>query len=226
MKYEEIDLVSQLAGEYVLGLLTTKAKLRFERLMLESQNARRAVWRWEQDLAGWVDDLPDKAPPPRLWRSIARQISPQEGRSVGNMWRVWSFSASAAAVALAFMLLISPLNQPPELPQVAVFNDAEAQPLWLISANLNTGELQARAVNAKALEVDEDYELWMLPDEGPPQSLGLLPVNSAESTRVLPAGLLAILKNAKGLAISREPIGGSRTGLPTTVVYQAPLLSL
>ncbi len=220
------ELVKQLAGEYVLATLTTKARMRFERLMLESQDARRAVWRWEQDLSPLTSELPAQSPPPELWDKIARQIAPEQKPSSWGMWHFWSFTASAAAVLFAALLLLTPPDPEVDLPQVAIFNDAQAQPLWLISANLNTGELQARAVNAQASQLDEAYELWMLPNEGPPQSLGLLPVNNAESTRTLPAGLLAVLRNAKGLAISREPAGGSPNGMPTTVVYQAPLLKL
>ena len=69
--------------------------------------------------------------------------------------------------------------------------------------------------------------MWVLPAEGNPQSLGLLPVAGNSSRSTIPAGLRALLVNAKGLAISVEPPGGSPTGLPTgPVVYQAPMVEL
>ena len=71
------------------------------------------------------------------------------------------------------------------------------------------------------------YELWMLPAEGSPRSLGLMPVNGESSETVFSPALLDALRSAQGLAVSIEPAGGSTTGLPTgPVVYQASLIDL
>ena len=110
---------------------------------------------------------------------------------------------------------------------VAVFNDSASQPLWLVSTNMDTGDMSIRAINAKAEAVDKAFELWMLPASGNPRSLGLLPVGGLENELVLTPKLLQILKNAQGLAVSVEPKGGSPTGVPTgPVVYQAQLVPL
>ena len=103
----------------------------------------------------------------------------------------------------------------------------DADPLWVIGANLNTGELTVRAINAKAADLDKVFELWMLPNEGNPESIGLLPVNGGSVTHRLPAGLSALLRQSKGLAVSIEPPGGSPTGLPTgPVVHTANMVNL
>ena len=57
---------------------------------------------------------------------------------------------------------------------MAVFNNEQAQPLWVISSDLESGQLSIRAVNAQAEAVDKAFELWMLPgDDTAPRSFGL-----------------------------------------------------
>ena len=75
------------------------------------------------------------------------------------------------------------------------------------------------------VEPDKSFELWLLPAaDRPPVSLGLMPSQGRrgftfEDTQIWP--------DAKGLAISVEPRGGSPTGSPTgPVVYLAPLLPI
>ena len=74
-----------------------------------------------------------------------------------------------------------------------------------------------------ALDAGKALELWILPAEGNPVSLGLLPA-SGEQRRELSAAQRAALAGAKQLAVSLEPAGGSPTGLPTgPVLHVAPL---
>ncbi|MGH8337676.1 MAG: anti-sigma factor domain-containing protein, partial [Gammaproteobacteria bacterium] len=69
------------------------------------------------------------------------------------------------------------------------------------------------------------YELWMLPGSGKPVAMGLMNSEGLASASVSPQ-VIAALANAKGLAISVEPYGGSPTGQPTgPVVYVGPLVS-
>jgi anti-sigma-K factor RskA len=104
-----------------------------------------------------------------------------------------------------------------------VFANAESQPLWLVRADVETGELSVRAINAKAPQPNQSYELWVLPATGNPQSLGLLPVATTKAAKVSHA-VASLLANAKGLAVSVEPAGGSPTGLPTGPVVNVTAL--
>ncbi|TSE21377.1 Anti-sigma-K factor rskA [Tepidimonas alkaliphilus] len=62
------------------------------------------------------------------------------------------------------------------------------------------------------------WELWAVPVEGQPISLGLAPPGHATPVRT-PPGEVAF----KALAVSLEPAGGSPTGTPTGPVrYLAP----
>ena len=118
-------------------------------------------------------------------------------------------------------------TQPLDDREVAFVNEANATPLWVVSMDFNTGQLSTRAVSAQALELDKVYQLWMLPEQGDPRSLGLMPVNGEQTTQQFSPALLELLRNARGLAVSIEPPGGSPNSTPSgPVVYQAPLVEL
>ncbi len=235
MKYTDPELIEHLSAEYVLGTMVGKARLRFERLQMESYKIRQSVWQWEQRLYPMSEGIDDVAPPNTVWKGIQQRIHPED-KSQKAAWhslfflRSWSALATAMVLVLAVIINLQLPGSTKTQPQdyMAVFNNSHAQPLWMISSNLNTGEISIRAVNATAAAVDKTFELWMLPQgNGAPRSLGLMPVANDRQQFVLPASLLNILSHAQGLAVSIEPSGGSPTGAPTgPVVYQAKLIEI
>ena len=77
-----------------------------------------------------------------------------------------------------------------------------------------------------SLEANRVLELWSVPPQGAPRSLGLI---SASGATVVPRGKLpeALLKGGTAaLAVSLEPPGGSPTGVPTGPVLYAGKLQL
>jgi anti-sigma-K factor RskA len=233
VNYDSARLIDLLAREYVLGTLRGGARRRFERLLHQRPDVRSAVWRWESSLGELSLMLAPVSPPSPVWSAVARRIEPVDlhphwWRSIG-LWRAWSLAASTALVVL--LVVSSPFTTSPPPPDsapdhVSVIGDG-SEPLWLLSANLETGAITARAVNAVAADVDKVFELWMLPESGPPISMGLLPVGGKSVTRSLPAGLRTLLRQSKGIAVSIEPAGGSPTGAPTgPVVHTARVVSL
>jgi anti-sigma-K factor RskA len=142
-------------------------------------------------------------------------------------WRGFSLAATAAALLLA-VLLVRQVTQPVEPQYLAVFNNEQAQPIWVVRADADRGRLQIRPVNAVALAADRAFELWVLPAGGAaPRSLGLLPLPGASVDSELPSALGALLPTAQGLAVSIEPSGGSPTGAPTgPVLYQAAIVRM
>jgi anti-sigma-K factor RskA len=57
-------------------------------------------------------------------------------------------------------------------------------------------------------------ELWIIPDDGKPRSLGVMP-SGGPSSMPVPRGHMPHLRRGATFAISREPQGGSPTGAPT-----------
>ncbi len=225
MRYDAAQ-VEHLAAEYVLGTLQGAARRRFDRLITDRADVRFSVWRWERHLNGLASGLEPRKPPRRVWRNIRHHIDqsqPTKAEYFGRWRGLWLALPTAIVAAwLAVALLPAPTPE-----RIAVFADQNAEALWVISADLDQGFIQTEAVNAPALASNTSYELWILPAEGPPLSLGLLPVSAGSVETQISAQLVTALAAAARLAISVEPTGGSPTGLPTgPVVYQASLITI
>ncbi|MEM9620027.1 MAG: anti-sigma factor [Pseudomonadota bacterium] len=226
MNYNHPDLLDRLAAEYALGTLRGQARLRFERLCRELPEARAAAQRWENRLAGLTAALPEQEPSPAVWRRIEQQLDTRAG-SDARFWRNWAIAASIALIAISALFTQTYLQESEDQLEIAVVNEANSVPLWVVSIDFDTGMLSTRAINAEALGLDKVYQLWMLPEAGSPQSLGLLPINGQQVVRTFSPALLDLLRKAEGLAVSIEPPGGSPLSTPSgPVVYQTTLLAL
>ena len=229
MKYEDPELIDRLASAYVLGTLTGAARKRFERLALEAPDlaVAQAIWRWERHLNPLADNMVPVKPRARSWRAIKAHLDTTGNRAFSA--RLWFWRGLAAAMAIALVLTIAPDRQSDySLERLAVIQAGPEQPLWAVAMDTETGILRMRAVNSPAREVDRVFQLWLLPGEGKPQPVGLLPLRKGRrgQSQLSPA-VIALLRDAQGLAVSIEPPGGSPTGLPTgPVVYTAPILEL
>ena len=226
MRYDP-DQVEYLAAEYVLGTLQGAARRRFDGLITDRADVRFAVWRWERHLNEIAVGIEPRRPPQHVWKNISRRIDlPQPAKPTWlARWRGLWLALPTAAAAAWLAIAIFPTTT---IERVAVFADQNAEALWVISADLDKGELHAEAVNAPALASGKSYELWVLPaNNQPPMSLGLLPISAGSVESQLSAQLSEALAGASQLAISLEPAGGSPTGLPTgPVVYAASLVTI
>ena len=232
MNYMKPELLDALAGEYVLGTLTGKARQRFERLIGDSFQVRQRVWQWEQKLVGLMEYSSAVLPPDEVWQRIAARTFKPAARTTTpaiGLWRWWTAAASAVAVVLAIMLVTQPeVPTPAQWNNMALLSDANSQPVWLVTADTQSGTLRVKALNDQATAVDNKaFELWMLPSQGSPKSLGLLPVAQREFKTLLSPQLLTLLQQSAKLAVSLEPAGGSPTGSPTgPVVFTAPIVKI
>ena len=120
MTYDDPKLLSLLAGEYVLGTLTRRARRRFDRLLATKPEARTAVAEWEERFVGLSMAVPLVAPSPRVWERIAEQLgfgrAPAPGRR--SFWQapaLWQ----ALAVGLAVVAIALGLERDRILPRVA-----------------------------------------------------------------------------------------------------------
>lgn len=225
-----------LAAEYVIGTLHGRARIRFQSLLIQHLPMRQSLWYWERHLNEMGGSLPEQMPDPRVWQNIQTQLgfnksaSPTSGNVISmpikpsnHRWQ-WLAGLSSVAALLLAVLLILPLTEPsftaPD--QVAVVQSEKAQALWLIELRENNIDVQA--LGSLDAQADKDYELWMVPADGrPPISLGLLP---KQGEKTLPRLALLDQVQIAALAVSLEPLGGSPTGQPTTVLYTTELVTL
>jgi len=99
-----------------------------------------------------------------------------------------------------------------------------AQPGLRIEAHADY--LKVQPLKLAALDAGRSLELWAIPVEGKPVSLGLVPRDGGGRI-VLSQRQQQLIKVPVVLAVSLEPQGGSPTGQPTgPVLYQGPLAAL
>ncbi|WP_372762296.1 anti-sigma factor domain-containing protein [Pseudoalteromonas sp.] len=227
MNYNKPALLDSLAGQYVLGTLSSLARKRFQRIMLSNSKAREATAMWEQNLNHLASTVTPQAPSDQVWEKILQRIENRAQttktviRAPSSIWRSWSLVATAASLLLAF-LVMQPSNNVTDIQQIALVQNEAQQPLWFI--NVNQHALSVMASSQLVARTDKDYELWMiLKGQDTPISLGLLPKH----------GHKAFSKNSAFnasditlLAVSLEPMGGSPNGLPTDVLYTTELVVL
>jgi anti-sigma-K factor RskA len=234
MNLRDPERADALAGEYVLGTLRGRARQRFERLARTERIVADAVRGWEERLLPLAEALPAIAPPSRVWAAILARIrsAPAAPRARSLLWTPVGWWRGLALVGLATSLalavaLLKPA--PPEGTLVVVLAGQDAKPALVATSARASRYLTVKAIAPVAVAPDRALELWMLPAQGNPRSLGLVSmVSPAGVARIeLPAAADQALQNIPALAISLEPAGGSPTGLPTgPVLYTGPVQRL
>jgi anti-sigma-K factor RskA len=219
MDYSRRPLADRLASEYVLGTLRGRARRRFEALLPAHPALREAVAQWQQRLLPLSASVTPVQPSPAVWRGIETRLfgAPQPPAAPTlwqrlSLWRTLTGLATAATVA---MFMVSSRVPPPQAPIVVVLNanpDA-AQALnasFVASVSADGRALVLRPIGELALSPGRALELWAVPPQGAPRSLGL--VQPGGATTVLRTQLL---RDTAAFAVSVEPAGGSTTGAPT-----------
>jgi anti-sigma-K factor RskA len=105
----------------------------------------------------------------------------------------------------------------PVLSHVAVLLDKYARPMMVADLDVAEGRLVLRLkIKPPRDFTDKALEVWLVPPDGRPRSLGLLPSVEGGTTVALnlPHDIAEALASSE-LAVSLEPSGGSTTGAPT-----------
>lgn len=238
MNYVRPELADRLASEYVLGTLQGGARRRFEALLPAHPMLRHAVARWHDHLQPLALALPPVLPPPAAWQRIEARLDgaahPSQAAAMAPspapaparpgfwgalaFWRGWSFVATAAAAALA-VVLMQPSTVPP--PLVVVLSAPEGASSFVAGVAADGRSMVVRPVVNVSTQPDRALELWAVPKEGAPRSLGLI---SPDKPTVLRRG--RILEDTAAFAVSLEPPGGSPTGAPTGPILFSGKLQL
>ena len=131
---------------------------------------------------------------------------------------------SALACSLLIALSVGLLYNRDNVQYKATLLSGTAQPALGIEAHADY--LNVRPLELAAVDTGRSLQLWAIPVEGKPVSLGLIP-RDGDGRIVLSQSQQQLIKVPVVLAVSLEPQGGSPTGQPTgPVLYQGPLASL
>jgi anti-sigma-K factor RskA len=231
MDYGRPELADALAAQYVTGTLRGRARARFETLLPSHPALQRAVRDWQARLMPLTGAVPEVAPPARVWKGIENQLWPtpavQPWWQQLGLWRALSGTALAAVVGLGVLVASPPPAQPPVVVVLESTGTTAVNPATIVASLSGDGRaLVTRTLTPVALTTDRVLELWSVPPQGNPRSLGLISANGATVLQRdrLPATLLK--GGTAALAVSVEPPGGSPTGVPTGPVVFAGKLQL
>jgi len=215
-----------LAAEYVLGTLRGRARQRFEALMQEDRSLADVVRAWEDWLTPLSALVEPVEPPERVWRAIEARISPRAAAAPTGFLAslgFWRGLGTALAVALVALIVVFPRTPatPDKASMVAVLATPEADPRMVIERH--AGKLMVKVVKPWADMPNQDLELWAIPKDGKPRSLGLVAYNKDSEVRL--PNLDEKLAGTVAFAVSREPTGGSKNpdGPSGPVICSGPI---
>jgi len=205
-------LRDRLAAEYALGTLKGGARRRFEGWLHGDAALRALVQQWNERLVPLGELSPDRAPRARVWRAIERRLHlappPKRWqfwhRDPLQWWRTLGLTGTAAATALALVLL---LQQPAaQVDTVAALTDERAQAALLVTADHRNGVIAVRVLSQTTVPDERTLQLWAITQQGTPRSLGVL---DDKGSAQLPLNDRALGSDVALLAVSLEPKGGS-----------------
>lgn len=238
MNYSRLNLINPLAERFVLGTMQRRSRRRFSRLLDENAEAARTVYALEDTLHPMAWSLAPVAPSEMLWHRIAKQagLGRSTPRRKSMAWPMLAAAMSVAVIATSIGWWQS-TNRPPEVvvdtvvqtvpvePSIGVITDAGGIALWVARIYDGLARADVTVAAPPDQQAQNDYQLWILRDDGIPVSLGLLP-QTGESSLALDANALDALTRGSTLAVSLEPLGGSPDVVPTgPVLYTAVMLT-
>ena len=190
--------LDRLAADWLTGGLSPAA----QRLLEQSPAFTSAVQHW------------------RTPGGLMRRTAPPATGWGARAWQRLSLllgGVAVAAVTFSVVLLVQRPNQPgsaiASVQMAALLHGKGGQSAVV---TVHNGALTLTAVSAMSAPSGKSYQLWLLPAQGAPVSLGV--VVAGQTRYAIPAAALAHLAQAKAFAVSVEPQGGSPTGLPTGTV--------
>lgn len=219
------ELLERLAADYLTGGMGAGARRRYEALLAERPELALAHEQWRRRLDQAL--LPERTPE-AVWAAVQRRLdgarqpapsaAPGANGIVGWGLRAWRGLAlglgATAAVSLALLvgvLLRAPGPAPAPAQLVAVL-DGPAGHAAVLQVHGTRAALTA--VGEQAAPPGKSFELWVLPRQGKPIAAGVVSLKGTEHMP-MPPKLVEAAVQAKGFAISIEPLGGSPTGQPT-----------
>jgi len=216
---ENAGLREKLAAEYVLGTLRGRARRRLETWMGDEPLLRQAIAEWRERLYRLAELGAAVQPSAQVWNRIEKTLELQGRRNTPRriLWRrlieslhVWRGPGITSTVLAGLLaaVLVTRQAAPPisAATQLAVLLDERTGPALLVSADAGQRLLTVRVLARLRVAPDRSLELWAVPRQGAPRSLGLL---ASEGTTKLPLPEDAAPLQAASLAVSLEPEGGS-----------------
>jgi anti-sigma-K factor RskA len=224
-----------LAAELALCVLDGEERAAALRaLMADPEFTPGQIEVWQRRLEPLYDEYTPVAPADKLWAGIAARIEPANAPQDGalrqlRIWRAGAMIAGAATASLALVLLFRPMPTSAPLPSsaapvaIAQMTGAAEGPVVLARFDPATGRLSLRASAVKSGSLVP--ELWVIPADGKPRSLGLIAANT-DSQLPVDAPLRAFITEGATLAVTMEPAAGAPHAAPSSAPVASGKISL
>lgn len=151
----------------------------------------------------------------------------------------WLSAAMSAAFVIAAVGWWQASHQPPTVetvtetviesvpvePAIGIIENAGGEALWVARLYGDLERVDISVRTEPEPKPANDYQLWLLRDDGTPVSVGLLP-QSGERRLSVDAAVIDALRRSDTIAVSLEPLGGSPNAVPSgPVLYTGELLA-
>lgn len=216
-----------LAAELALGLIEGDERAAALRLQLSDPSFAASVEAWRARLDPLCTGFAE-APAPELWPAIERRLEGAGGSKQLRRWRFAAFASGAVAASLAAVVLLRPLPAPveivraPESLVVAQLDGGKTGALLAANYDPGHGMLRIRAVTMPASKLAP--ELWIIPADGVPRSLGLVADHGVSLVGV-PEAHRKLIQDGALLAITMEPRDGAPHDKPSAAPIAAGKIS-
>ncbi|HEX7821834.1 MAG TPA: anti-sigma factor [Sphingobium sp.] len=205
-----------LAAELALGLLDGIDRAEALRLCLSDPGFAAEVEAWSLRLSPLLGAIPAIAPSPHVWKAVEARIGGAQGASVVRSLRLWRGSAllsGALAASLALFITLRPAAlQAPGPVAVSQLASTTGAATMAIAYDPQKGVLR---LSPTALDdARKSPELWVIPGDGVPRSLGIIRADGRELA--VDPGLRPFLKGGVTLAITLEDAATAPHKAPST----------
>lgn len=205
-------LRDRLAAGYVLGTLRGHARRRFEGYLHDDAALRRTVAEWNTRLGAMAEFVPAATPRMQVWRAIETRLGLHRKAPSWQFWRhgslgYWrTLGVTSSMVAALLLVAVMQDRREPAVSDIATLTDEQARTALLVLADRDRQRLSVRLVETQPLAPGKVLQLWAVPRQGNPRSLGVLEGGRELS---LPLTRQALGADVALLAVSLEPAGGS-----------------
>ena len=234
-----------LAGEYALGVLEGEELSAAQQLMLADRDFAEQVRWWNYRLARMAEEAGSVEPGEDVWPAIARRLRSDDGTPAAlepdkprsGRFSSWNLGAgmaiAAAAAAVVTFIVVTPrgaVEQPAPAPTLAPQQRLVAQLQSADGAISLAGLVEPQAgrisLNIAGLQPASDQapELWVVPSDGVPRSLGRIP-QAGSFSRELTEQERSLLLPGSALAVTYEDSASIPHPAPTTEILALSALS-
>jgi anti-sigma-K factor RskA len=197
---------TELAGALALGLLEGAERADALRLMLSDRPFAAEVERWRTRTGDLFDGVAEAEPPPGAWDGIAARVGGTGSAPTSlRWWQGGAIGGGALAAGLALALLWqSPTPPPAAAPNFAVAQLTGEIAGLRIAARYEPASATLRLRTIGMPDTPTAPELWVIPADGIPRSLGQI-ARSGETVIVVAEGHRSLINPAASFALSMEP---------------------